>query len=206
MAFRTRDYGDVLRVFNHSCKFKTVRRILLPLNISWEGITLGTGCHWMLAELHLDTSTTHLYDWFKKTHDQYEIMAGVATCNTAIICTPAHVCLCHTVAHSRCVLPAAPLQALLVVLHKRCVGLCVCVWCVCVCIDIYIYICYMYICMYIYIYSVILYIYIFSLSFSCSHSFSLSTHAHTCTHTHTHTRAPGCSTAHRPPGAHLPQP
>ena len=67
MAFRTRDYGDVLRVFNHSCKFKTVRRILLPLNISWEGITLGTGCHWVLAELHLDTSTTHLYDWFKKT-------------------------------------------------------------------------------------------------------------------------------------------
>ena len=138
--------------------------------------------------------------------------AGVATCNTAIICTAAHVCLCHTVVHSRCVLPAAPLQALLVVLHKRCVGLCVCVWCVCVCIDIYIYIyiCYMYICMYIYIYiyiySVILYIYIFSLSFSCSHSFSLSTHAHTCTHTHTHTHAPGCSTAHRPPGAHLPQP
>jgi hypothetical protein len=24
MAFRTRDYGDVLRVFSHSCKFKTV--------------------------------------------------------------------------------------------------------------------------------------------------------------------------------------
>ncbi len=38
--------------------------------------------------------------------------AGVATCNTAIICTAAHVCLCHTVVHSRCVLPAAPLQAL----------------------------------------------------------------------------------------------
>jgi hypothetical protein len=75
----------------------------------------------MLAELHLDTGTTHLYDWFKKTHDQYEIMAGVATCN---MCTAAHVCLCHTVAHSRFVLPAAPLQALLVVLHKRCVGLC----------------------------------------------------------------------------------
>ncbi len=96
MAFRTRDYGDVLRVFSKQCKFKTVRRILLPLNISWEDITLGTGCHWMLAELHLDTITTHLYDWFKQTHDQYEIMAGVATCNTAIMCTVAHVCLCHT--------------------------------------------------------------------------------------------------------------
>ncbi len=44
MAFRTSDYGDVLRVFSKQCKFKTVRHILLPLNISWEGITLGTGC------------------------------------------------------------------------------------------------------------------------------------------------------------------
>lgn len=59
MAFQTGDYGDVLRVFSKQCKFKTVRRILLPLNISWQGITLGTGCHWMLAELHLDTGTTH---------------------------------------------------------------------------------------------------------------------------------------------------
>jgi len=41
VAFRTSDYGDVLRVFSKQCKFKTVRRILLPLNISWEGITLG---------------------------------------------------------------------------------------------------------------------------------------------------------------------
>ena len=86
MAFRTRDYGDVLRVFSHSCKFKTVKRILMPLNVSWEGITLGTGDHWMFAELHLDTGTTHLYDWFKKQHDQYEKMAGVATCYTAIMC------------------------------------------------------------------------------------------------------------------------
>ena len=83
---------------------------------------------------------------------------------------------------------------------------CVCVFGVCVYVLIYIYMLYVYMYVYIYIYSVILYIYIFSLSFSCSHSFSLSTHAHTCTHTHTHTRAPGCSTAHRPPGAHLPQP
>jgi hypothetical protein len=96
-AFQTGDYGDILRVFSKQCKFKTIRRILLPLNISWEGITLGTGCHWMLAKLHLFTGTTHLYDWFKKTHDQYEIVAGVATCNTAIMCTAAHVWLCHTV-------------------------------------------------------------------------------------------------------------
>jgi hypothetical protein len=123
-AFQTGDYGDVLRVFSKQCKFKTVRRILLPLNISWEGITLGTGCHWMLAELHLFTGTTHLYDWFEMTHDHYQIVAGVATCNTAIMCTAAHVGLCHTVTHSRSELPTAPLQALLVVLHKRCVGLC----------------------------------------------------------------------------------
>jgi hypothetical protein len=83
MAFRTRDYGDVLRVFSKQCKFKTVRRILLPLNISWEGISSGTGCHWILAELHLETGKVHLYDWFKKTHDQYEIVAGLAPCNTA---------------------------------------------------------------------------------------------------------------------------
>jgi hypothetical protein len=100
-AFQTGDYGDVLRVFSKQCKFKTVRRILLPLNISWEGITLGTGCHWMLAELHLFTGTTHLYDWFEMTHDHYQIVAGVATCNTAIMCTAAHVGLCHTVTHSR---------------------------------------------------------------------------------------------------------
>jgi hypothetical protein len=124
MAFRTGDYGDVLRVFSKQCKFKTVRRILLPLNISWEGITLGTGCHWMLAELHLETGKTHLYDWFKKTHDQYEIVAGLAPCNTAIMCTAAHVSYAPLLRTHACVLPVAPLQALLVVLHKRCVGLC----------------------------------------------------------------------------------
>jgi hypothetical protein len=124
MAFRTRDYRDVLRVFSKQCKFKTVKRILMPLNISWEGITLGTGCHWIFAELHLDTGTMHLYDWLKKTHDQYEKMSGVATCNTAIMCTDAYVCLRHTVTHSRCVLPVAPLQDLFVVFRQRCVGLC----------------------------------------------------------------------------------
>jgi len=118
--------------------------------------------------------------------------AGVATCNTAIICTAAHVCLCHTVVHSRCVLPATPLQSLLVVLHKRCVGLCVCVWCVCVCIDIYIYVICIYVCIYIYIYIYIVLYYIYIFSLSRSHSFSLSTHAHTCTHTHTHTHTLGC--------------
>ena len=85
IASRTRDYGDVLRVFSKQCKFKTVRRILLPLNISWEVISLGTGLHWILAELHLETGKVHLYDWFKKTHDQYEIVAGLAPCNTATI-------------------------------------------------------------------------------------------------------------------------
>ena len=78
----------------------------------------------MFAELHLDTGTTHLYDWFKKQHDQYEKVAGVATCYTAIMCTDAYVCPRHTVTHSRCTPPAAPLQDLLVVLRQRCVGLC----------------------------------------------------------------------------------
>jgi hypothetical protein len=122
MAFRTRDYGDVLRVFSHSCKFKTVQRILMPLNISWEGITLGTGSHWIFAELHLNTGTTHLYDSLKKKHDQYEKVAGVATGYTAT--AAAYVCLRHTVTYSRCILPAAPLQDLLDVLRRRCVGLC----------------------------------------------------------------------------------
>ncbi len=77
-------YGDVLRVFSKQCKFKTVRRILLPLNISSEGITLGTGVHWILAELHLETGKVHLYDWIEQAHDQYEIVAGWAPCNTYI--------------------------------------------------------------------------------------------------------------------------
>ena len=85
VAFRTSDYGDVLRVFSKQCKFKTVRRILLPLNISWEGITLGTGLHWILAELHLETGKVHLYDWIEQAHDQYEIVAGLAPCNTETI-------------------------------------------------------------------------------------------------------------------------
>jgi len=53
MAFRTRDYGDVLRVFSHSCKFKTVKRILMPLNISWEGITLGTGSLYIYIYIYI---------------------------------------------------------------------------------------------------------------------------------------------------------
>jgi len=121
LAFRTRDYEDFLRVFSHSCTFKTVQRILLPLNISWEGITLGIGSHWMIAELHLHTGTTHLYDSCKKKHDQYEQVAGVATGYTAT--AAAYVCLRHTVTYSRCILPAAPLQDLLDVLRRRCVGL-----------------------------------------------------------------------------------
>jgi hypothetical protein len=107
-SFQTGDFAEVLRVFSKQCKFKTVRRILLPLNTSWEGITFGTSSHWILAKLHLETDHTHLYDWFKKRHDQYEIVAGLAPCKTPIMCTAAHVCLCPTVAHSRCVLPAAP--------------------------------------------------------------------------------------------------
>ena len=39
IALQTGDYADVLRIFKHECKFKTVKRILLPLNTSWEGIT-----------------------------------------------------------------------------------------------------------------------------------------------------------------------
>ena len=40
IALQTGDYADVLRIFKHECKFKTVKRILLPLNTSWEGITI----------------------------------------------------------------------------------------------------------------------------------------------------------------------
>jgi hypothetical protein len=93
MAFQTGEYTDVLRVFSKQCKFKTVSCILLPLNTSWEGITLGTGSHWMLTELHLETDHTQLYDWFKKRHNQYKIVAGLAPCKTAIMCTAVHVCL-----------------------------------------------------------------------------------------------------------------
>jgi hypothetical protein len=131
--------------------------------------------------------------WQLATPQSYALLRMFAY--ATLLCTHAVYCLQH---------PCRPSSSCC----TSAVWACVCVFgvCVYVLIYIYIYICYMYICMYIYIYSVILYIYIFSLSFSCSHSFSLSTHAHTCTHTHTHTHAPGCSTAHRPPGAHLPQP
>ena len=129
--------------------------------------------------------------WQLATPQSYALLRMFAY--ATLLCTHAVYCLQH---------PCRPSSSCC----TSAVWACVCVFGVCVYVLIYMYICYMYICMYIYIYSVILYIYIFSLSFSCSHSFSLSTHAHTCTHTHTHTRAPGCSTAHRPPGAHLPQP
>ena len=137
--------------------------------------------------------------WQLATPQSYALLRMFAY--ATLLCTHAVYCLQH---------PCRPSSSCC----TSAVWACVCVFGVCVYVLIYIYIyiyiyviC-IYVCIYIYIYiySVILYIYIFSLSFSCSHSFSLSTHAHTCTHTHTHTRAPGCSTAHRPPGAHLPQP
>jgi hypothetical protein len=104
-------------------RFKTVKRILLSLNTDWEGITLGTDIHWMLGELHLETDHTHLYDWIEQSPEQYALVAGLAP-SKQIMCTAPHVSVHPTDAYSRCVLHAAPLQVLPVVLHKRCVGLC----------------------------------------------------------------------------------
>ena len=87
IALQTGDYADVLRIFKHQCKFKTVKRILLPLNTSWEGITLGSGNHWMLAEMHLETDHIHLYDWVQQPEDKYIRVAGWAPS----MCSPVHV-------------------------------------------------------------------------------------------------------------------
>jgi hypothetical protein len=71
----------------------------------------------------LETDHTHLYDWIEQSPEQYALVAGL-TPSKQIMCTSPHVSVHPTDTHSRCVLHATPLQDLLVVLHKRCVGLC----------------------------------------------------------------------------------
>ena len=60
------------------CLFKTVKRILLPLNTSWDSIAMTNGTHWMLAEMQLASDNVFLYDWISgKPRENYEQIAGV---------------------------------------------------------------------------------------------------------------------------------
>jgi hypothetical protein len=131
--------------------------------------------------------------WQLATPQSYALLRMFAY--ATLLCTHAVYCLQH---------PCRPSSSCC----TSAVWACVCVFGVCVYVLIYIYIYIYVICIYvcIYIYIVLYYIYIYSLSRSLVLILSLSLHTHTHAHTHTHTRAPGCSTAHRPPGAHLPQP
>ena len=59
-------------------------------------------------------------------HTQNRMSGRPRVAEILVMSSPVHccACLCPTVTHSLCVLPAAPLKALLVVLYKRCEGLC----------------------------------------------------------------------------------
>ena len=65
LAHQDQDYSKILRIFKVSCNFQLVKRVLLPLNVSWNDTIApdGLGCHWMLAELHLARNHVHIFDW-----------------------------------------------------------------------------------------------------------------------------------------------
>jgi len=77
-AFEKGDWRPVFRILSVFCKFKTVQRFLLPLNTSGNIIAVGSGTHWMLAELCLSTNQVCIYDWLPgKFQGDYEEIAGV---------------------------------------------------------------------------------------------------------------------------------
>ena len=127
-AFQTGEYCVVLRFMRVKCLFKIVKRILLPLNTSWDSIAMTNGTHWMIAEMHLASDNVFLYDWITgKPRENYEQIAGV--------CTPVCPCLLTTVSlvtfhmltlsiHSFLTSPVTPLYALLTILHECCAGIC----------------------------------------------------------------------------------
>ena len=123
-AFQMGKYSIVLRFMRTKCLFKTVKRILLPLNTSWDSIDMTNGTHWMLAEIQLASDNVFLYDWISdKPRENYEQIAGV--------CTPVYPCPLPAVSlvtlhmltlsiHSFPTSPAAPLHDFLAILHERC--------------------------------------------------------------------------------------
>ena len=76
-AYQTRDYSRVLKFMQAKCLFKSVKRIVLPLNTSWDSIAMTDGTHWMLAEMHLSSDAVFLYDWITgKPRTVYDKLAG----------------------------------------------------------------------------------------------------------------------------------
>ena len=65
LAHTDQDYSKILRIFKASCNFHLLKRVLLPLNVAWNDTIApdGLGCHWMLAEFHLDRNHVHIFDW-----------------------------------------------------------------------------------------------------------------------------------------------
>ena len=91
-AYQTRDYSRVLKFMQAKCLFNSVKRIVLPLNTSWDSIAMTDGTHWMLAEMHLSSDAVFLYDWITdKPRTLYDNLAGA--CSTVCPC-PALPC-CH---------------------------------------------------------------------------------------------------------------
>jgi hypothetical protein len=77
-AFQTGEYCVVLRFMRVKCLFKIVKRILLPLNTSWDSIAMTNGTHWILTEMKLVSDNVFLYDWISgKPRENYEQIAGV---------------------------------------------------------------------------------------------------------------------------------
>ncbi len=127
-VFQTGEYCIVLWFMWAKCLFKTVKRILLPLNTSWGSIVITNGTYWMLAEIQLASDNVFLYDWISgKPRERYEQIAGA--------CAP--VCPCPLPAVSLVTFhmltwsidslstsPAAPRYAFLAILHECCAGIC----------------------------------------------------------------------------------
>ena len=77
-AFQTGEYCVVLRFMRVKCLFKIVKRILLPLNTSWDSIAMTNGTNWILTKMKLVSDNVFLYDWISgKPRENHEQIAGV---------------------------------------------------------------------------------------------------------------------------------
>ena len=57
------DYQEVLRTMTVRCQFRSVKHIVLTLNVNWDKITIKPGTHWLLCEMNLTTDNIILYSW-----------------------------------------------------------------------------------------------------------------------------------------------
>ena len=69
------------------CKFNTVKRILLPLNTTWDKIVVSNDSHWMITELDLTTDVFIIYDWtMGREQRSYDKIAGVLPSLSSVDC------------------------------------------------------------------------------------------------------------------------